>query len=115
MSEETIRAIVLAGSEDRDLTGLEEYRAVGGYGALSRARGMEAQAVLDRSGVGEAAVRSVAAGGDLLLLTGSGSWNEVFPRLLRRARRDGAFRERVEEAADRVLRLKRALGLRTGR
>ena len=72
---------------------------------------IEAQAVLDRSGVGEAAERSVEAGVDLVLMTGSGSWNEVYPRLLRRARRDPAFRRRVGEAAERVSALKRKLGL----
>lgn len=75
---------------------------------------IEAQAVLDRSGVAEAAERSVEAGVDLVLMTGSGSWNEVYPRLLRRARRDATFRERVAESADRVLALKRRLGLRPG-
>ena len=42
---------------------------------------LEAQAVLDRSGVAEAAERSLRAGADLILLTGSASWNDVFPRL----------------------------------
>jgi beta-N-acetylhexosaminidase len=75
---------------------------------------LEADAVLSRSGVGLAAERSVAAGADLLLLTGSGSWNLVFPRLLERARRSPAFRARVRESAARVLALKRSLGLRGG-
>lgn len=73
---------------------------------------IEAQAVLDRSGVAVAAERSVAAGADLVLMTGSGSWNLIQPRLVRRARRDPRFRARVEEAAGRVLALKRRLGLR---
>ena len=73
---------------------------------------IEAQAVLDRSGVGEAAERSVEAGNDLILMTGSGSFNQVQPRLLARARRDARFRARVTEAAGRVLALKRRLGLR---
>jgi len=72
---------------------------------------IEAQAVLDRSDVATAAERSVAAGVDLVLMTGSGSWNLIYPRLLRRARRDAAFRKRVTESADRVLALKRRLGL----
>ena len=72
---------------------------------------IEAQAVLDRSGVAQAAERSVRAGVDLVLMTGSGSWNEIYPPLLRRARRDPAFRERVAESAGRVLALKRRLGL----
>jgi beta-N-acetylhexosaminidase len=70
---------------------------------------MEAQAVLDRSGVPEAAERSLRAGADLLLMTGSASWNDVFPRLLREARGDPAFRARIRESAARVLALKRAL------
>jgi beta-N-acetylhexosaminidase len=71
---------------------------------------MEAQALLDRSGVATAAERSVDAGVDLLLMTGSASWNEVFPRLLDRARESPAFRKRVRESAARVLELKRLLG-----
>ncbi len=75
---------------------------------------IEAQAVLDRSDVAEAAERSVTAGNDLILMTGSGSFNQVQPRLLARARRDSRFRARVTESADRVLKLKRRLGLRIG-
>ena len=37
---------------------------------------IEAQAVLARSGVAEAAERSIDAGTDLILMTGSGSWND---------------------------------------
>jgi beta-N-acetylhexosaminidase len=70
---------------------------------------MEAQAVLAVSGIADAAERSVRAGADLLLMTGSGSWNEIHPRLLDAARRDPAFRERVRESAARVLALKREL------
>jgi beta-N-acetylhexosaminidase len=73
---------------------------------------IEAQAVLDRSDVATAAVRSVAAGADVVLMTGSGSWNLVYPRLLGAARRSPAFRARVRESAQRVLALKRRLGLR---
>ena len=32
--------IVLAGADERDLTQLDEYREVGGYAQLERARGM---------------------------------------------------------------------------
>jgi beta-N-acetylhexosaminidase len=70
---------------------------------------MEAQAVLARSGVAEAAERSVRAGADLVLLTGSASWNEVFPRLLEAAQDDPGFRAQVRESAARVLSLKRSL------
>jgi beta-N-acetylhexosaminidase len=73
---------------------------------------MEAAAVLARSGVADAAERSVRAGADLILMTGSASWNEVFPRLLARARSSPGFRGQVRGAAARVLALKRSLGLR---
>ncbi len=74
---------------------------------------IEAQAVLARSGVAEAAERSIAAGADLVLMTGSGSFNDIQPRLVRRARTDRRFRARVRQAAARVLALKRRLGLRS--
>jgi len=76
---------------------------------------IEAQAVLDRSDVATAAVRSIAAGADVVLMTGSGSWNLVYPRLLRAARHSSTFRARVQESAQRVLALKRRLGLSTTR
>ncbi len=38
--------LLLAGAEERDLTRLDEYRAVGGYEALARARGMTPAAVV---------------------------------------------------------------------
>jgi NADH-quinone oxidoreductase subunit F len=39
--------LLTAGTEDRDLTRLDEYREVGGYAALVKAREMERQAVMD--------------------------------------------------------------------
>lgn len=84
-----------------------------GFEGVAITDSIEAQAVLDRSGVATAAVRSIAAGADIVLMTGSGSWNLVYPRLLRRARRDPAFAARVRESAARVLALKRRLGLAT--
>jgi NADH-quinone oxidoreductase subunit F len=39
--------LVMAGADERDLTKLAEYEAIGGYGALAKARGMEPQAVID--------------------------------------------------------------------
>jgi beta-N-acetylhexosaminidase len=59
--------------------------------------------------VAAAAERSVRAGADLILMTGSASWNDVFPRLLEEARADPEFRARVRESAARVLALKRSL------
>ena len=88
-------------------TGLLRERL--GYEGVVVTDSMEAQAVLARSGVAEAAERSVRAGADLVLLTGSASWNEVFPRLLEAARNDPGFRARVRESAARVLELKRSL------
>src|ERR671931_470426 len=40
--------IVLAGADERDLTQLDEYRAVGGYAQLERAREMTPAAVVDQ-------------------------------------------------------------------
>jgi beta-N-acetylhexosaminidase len=83
-----------------------------GYEGVVITDSIEAQAVLDRSGVATAAVRSIAAGADLILTTGSASWNEIYPRLLAQARRSHSFRARVRTSAARVLELKRSLGLR---
>ena len=80
-----------------------------GYQGVVVTDSMEAQAVLARSGVAEASARSIRAGADLVLLTGSASWNEVFPALLDEARQDPEFRARVRASAARVLSLKRAL------
>ena len=82
-----------------------------GYGGVVITDSIEAQAVVRGSSVGVAAERSIAAGADLVLATGSASWKVIYPRLLRRARRSPAFRRRVEESAARVLRLKRRLKL----
>jgi beta-N-acetylhexosaminidase len=80
-----------------------------GYEGVAVTDSMEAQAVLALSGVAEASVRSIRAGADLVLLTGSASWNEVFPALLAEAQQEPEFRARVRESAARVLSLKRAL------
>ena len=70
---------------------------------------LEADAVLARSSVKVAAERSLAAGADLLLMTGRGSWIQVFPYLLRRARVSAALRARIAESAARVRRLRASL------
>lgn len=82
-----------------------------GYEGVVITDSIEAQAVLERSDVAAAAVRSLEAGNDIVLMTGSGSWNEVYPVLLRRAARDPAFAARVRQAAGRVAALKERLGL----
>jgi beta-N-acetylhexosaminidase len=89
------------------VTGLLRRRL--GFQGVIVTDSLEAGAVLARSGVDEAAERSIRAGADLILMTGSASWNDVFPRLLAEARADPAFRERVRDGAARVLALKRAL------
>jgi beta-N-acetylhexosaminidase len=73
---------------------------------------MEAPAVLKRSSLETAALRSIAAGADMLLLTGSGSFPRVYKQLLTGARQSSKFRARIAEAAARVIALKRSLGLR---
>jgi len=42
-----VDVITLAHADERDLTKLSEYQAVGGYTALEKARGMEPQAIVD--------------------------------------------------------------------
>ena len=39
--------LLTAGTEDHDLTRLDEYREVGGYAALEKARGLEPKAIVD--------------------------------------------------------------------
>jgi beta-N-acetylhexosaminidase len=73
---------------------------------------MEAAAVLKRSSIELAALRSVAAGADLLLLTGPGSFPRVASELTIAARRSAKFRARIAESAARVIALKKSLGLR---
>lgn len=73
---------------------------------------IEAQGVLHYSSVEVAAERSIDAGADMVLMTGSGSWKRVYPHLLAKARRSPAFRRKVEKAAARVAKLKRQLELR---
>jgi len=89
------------------VTGLLRERL--GFDGVIVTDSLEADAVLARSDVADAAERSIRAGADLILMTGSASWNDVFPHLLAEARRDSAFRERIRASAARVLALKRDL------
>jgi beta-N-acetylhexosaminidase len=73
---------------------------------------IEARGVLRYSSVEVAAERSIDAGADLVLMTGSGSWKRVYPHLLSKAQRSPEFRRKVASASRRVLSLKRQLGLR---
>jgi beta-N-acetylhexosaminidase len=97
----------IASQSARIATGLLRQRL--GYDGVVVTDSIEAQAVLDRSGVGRAAERSLRAGADLILTTGSASWNLIHPWLLREARASQAFRKRVRESAARVLGLKELL------
>ena len=82
-----------------------------GFAGVVVTDSIEADAVLRRSSLATAAERSISAGADQVLMTGSASWKLVFPRLLAKARRSRPFRERVAESAARVLDLRRRLGL----
>ena len=73
---------------------------------------MDAAAVLARSSLETAAVRSVSAGADLLLVGGPSSYTRVHRRLLATARRSPRFRARVAAAAQHVRELQGRLGLR---
>src|SRR3954469_5354652 len=73
---------------------------------------MEADAVLKRSSIQIAALRSISAGADLLLLTGPGSFPLVSKQLMAGAKKSAKFRARIADAAARVIALKRSLGLR---
>jgi beta-N-acetylhexosaminidase len=69
---------------------------------------MEAAASLATGSIAVTSERAVRAGADLVLLTGRGSYRPVYAHLLARARSSPSFRERVHEAAARVLALKGA-------
>ena len=97
----------IASQSPRIVAGLLRERL--GYDGVIVTDSIEAQAVLDRSGVARAAERSLRAGADLILTTGSASWGLIHPWLLREARSSPAFRKRVRESAARVLGLKRRL------
>jgi beta-N-acetylhexosaminidase len=97
----------IASQSPRVVTGLLRRRL--GYEGVVVTDSIEAQAVLDRAGVARAAERSLRAGADLVLTTGSASWSQIHPWLLRRARASPAFRERVRRSAARVSGLKELL------
>ena len=47
-----VQQLVLAGADERDLARLDEYKAVGGYSALEKARGMSREAVIEEISTG---------------------------------------------------------------
>ncbi|HKG03272.1 MAG TPA: glycoside hydrolase family 3 N-terminal domain-containing protein [Conexibacter sp.] len=82
-----------------------------GFDGVAMTDSLEAHASLATTGgdVGAAAVRSLQAGADLLLMTGPGSLPLVRDAVIAQARRSPAFRARVLDSAARVLALRRAL------
>jgi beta-N-acetylhexosaminidase len=80
-----------------------------GFRGVAITDSLEARAVLARSSVADAALRSLAAGADLLLTTGRGSYIHVYRRILDAARRSPALRGRIREAAGRVQALRQRL------
>jgi beta-N-acetylhexosaminidase len=99
----------IASQSKRILTTL--LRAQLGFRGVVITDSMEAAAVLKRSSIETAAMRSIAAGADLLLLTGPANFPRVSKQLLVAAQRSPRFRARVAEAAARVIALKRSIGL----
>ena len=53
--------LILAGADERDLARLDEYKAVGGYAVLERARGMSREAVIEE--ISNAALRGRGGAG----------------------------------------------------
>ena len=89
------------------LTGL--LRRELGFRGVIATDSLDAVAVRRRSSVGTAAVRSLAAGADLMLLAGPGSVAPVANALHGAARGSAALRARVRESAARVRALKARL------
>ena len=85
-------------------TGL--YRRELGFRGVVVTDSLEARASLATGSITTVSERAIRAGADLVLLTGRGSYAPVYRHLLAVARRDSAFRARVEESAARVLALK---------
>jgi len=80
-----------------------------GFRGVVMTDSIEAKADGATGSVEQIALRSIAAGDDVVLTTGAGSWLRVYRALLRRARSSRAFRTRVRESAARVLALRQAL------
>ena len=80
-----------------------------GYRGVVVTDSMEAAASLATGPITATSERAVRAGADLLLLTGRGSYRPVYEHLLTKARHSASFRQRVREAAARVLALKAGL------
>jgi beta-N-acetylhexosaminidase len=77
-----------------------------GFRGVAVTDSLEARAVTVLSGPGEAAIRSMRAGADLILTTGPGSHIRVLRAMTAEARRSESFRKRLREAAARVEKLR---------
>jgi beta-N-acetylhexosaminidase len=80
-----------------------------GFKGVAVTDSLEAAAVRAVGDVETNSVASVAAGMDLILTTGRGSYIHVYRALLARAKADREFRGRVRESAARVLALRQSL------
>jgi beta-N-acetylhexosaminidase len=80
-----------------------------GFNGVAVTDSLEAAAVRAVGDVESNSVASVAAGMDLILTTGRGSYIHVYRALLARAKADRGFRGRVRESAARVLALRQSL------
>jgi beta-N-acetylhexosaminidase len=97
----------IASQSRRVVTGLLRERL--GFRGVIVTDSLEAKAVVGRTSTPVAAARALAAGHDLLLTTGRGSYLDVLREVARRSGRDPAFRARAEESAARVDALRRRL------
>jgi beta-N-acetylhexosaminidase len=80
-----------------------------GFKGVAVTDSLEAAAVRAVGDVESNSVASVAAGMDLILTTGRGSYIHVYRALLARAKADRGFRGRVRDSAARVLALRQSL------
>jgi beta-N-acetylhexosaminidase len=83
-----------------------------GFDGVAMTDSLEAYSVRSRMSMETAAVRSVRAGIDAVLTTGQGTHIRALRALSAEARRDPAFRTRLEDAAARVIALRRTLAQR---
>lgn len=97
----------IASQSRRIVTGLLRDRL--GFKGVIVTDSMEAKAVVTRMSTPAAAVRALAAGHDLILTTGRGSYLPVLRALAAGARRDKGFERRLREAVARVDALRRRL------
>jgi beta-N-acetylhexosaminidase len=90
-----------------------DLRAHIGFRGVLFTDDLEMRAIRDHVGVGEAAVRAIAAGCDAVLVCANEELQEeAYEALVARAEADVAFRARCEEAAGRCLEMRRRVAPR---